>query len=150
MTGSAWRTRKLDRRSPRLARENCKNIVTKELILLIPDRIPFPETRRIRYVFFYLEFPDYFFCFTKTIFKISCIAFPTPSTQRRSLEPNQRDSGNHPFEAEKKEVPRLIVGAFKESENNSLTISFKRIRVQNIQVNSLIHFTIIVNYFFVF
>ncbi|EFX68852.1 hypothetical protein DAPPUDRAFT_259563 [Daphnia pulex] len=62
----------------------------------------------------YLKFPDYYFCFTKTIFKISCITFPTPSTQRRSLEPNQRDSRNHPFEAEKKEVPRLIVGAFKE------------------------------------
>jgi hypothetical protein len=48
------------------------------------------------------------------------------------------------LEAEKKEDPRLIVEAFKESENNELT-SFKRIRVQNIQVNILIHFDIIVN-----
>uniref|UniRef100_A0A0P5I956 [histone H3]-trimethyl-L-lysine(4) demethylase n=1 Tax=Daphnia magna TaxID=35525 RepID=A0A0P5I956_9CRUS len=35
-------------------------------------------------------------------------------------------------EAEKKEDPRLIVEAFKESESSELT-SFKRIRVQNIQ-----------------
>jgi histone demethylase JARID1 len=48
------------------------------------------------------------------------------------------------LEAEKKEDPRLIVESFKESENNELT-SFKRIRVQNIQVKILIHFTIIVN-----
>lgn len=48
------------------------------------------------------------------------------------------------LEAEKKEDPRLIVGAFKESENNELT-TLKRIRVQNIQVNILIHFNVIVN-----
>lgn len=39
---------------------------------------------------------EYFFGFTKAIFKISCITFPTPSTQRRSLQPNQRNSRNHP------------------------------------------------------
>ncbi len=47
-----------------------------------------------------LDFTEYqttFFYFTKKIFKISCITFPTPSTQRRNLQPNQRDSRNHPW-----------------------------------------------------
>lgn len=39
------------------------------------------------------------------------------------------------LETEKKEDPRLIVEAFKESEYSELT-SFKRLRVQNIQVRN--------------
>ena len=50
------------------------------------------------------------------------------------------------LEAEKKDDPRLIVEAFKESENSELT-SFKRIRVQNIQVNIFIHSNAILNSF---
>lgn len=38
-----------------------------------------------------------------------------------------------PVEAEKKEDPRLIVEAFKESEANELG-GFKRLRIQNVQV----------------
>lgn len=38
------------------------------------------------------------------------------------------------LEADKKEDPRRIVEAFKESENSELT-GFKRLRTQNIQVN---------------
>ncbi len=98
-TGFAWRTWKSVRRRPRLARENCKKICTKDLVLF-PDQSSFSETRRIRYAFFWIS--DYFFYFAKKIFKISCIEFLTPSTKRRSLQPNQRDSRNHPWGREER------------------------------------------------
>ena len=57
--------------------------------------------------------------------------------RRRRLkeDPFKPSHVNHVIvlEADKKEDPRAIVEAFKESENNELA-SFKRLRFQNIQV----------------
>ena len=56
------------------------------------------------------------------------------------------------LEADKKEDPRRIVEAFKESENSELT-GFKRLRIQNIQVNlncSFFFQQVTINYFFIF